>query len=78
MLNTVKHSRATTASLTLTSHNSKILITMQDNGVGFEPDQSYMGIGLKTIRNSVYLFEGTLNVKSKQGEGTVISVELPF
>jgi PAS domain S-box-containing protein len=78
MLNTVKHSRATTASVTLTSHNSKILITMQDNGVGFEPDQSYMGIGLKTIRNSVYLFEGTLHVKSKQGEGTVISVEIPF
>jgi PAS domain S-box-containing protein len=78
MLNVVKHARATTATVTLTSHHSKILITVQDDGVGFDPDQSSMGIGLKTIRNSIYLFEGSLDVKSKQGGGTIISIELPL
>jgi PAS domain S-box-containing protein len=78
MLNVVKHARATTATVTLTGSESKILINVQDNGAGFNPNPNDKGIGLKTIKSSIFLFNGTVDISSAEGKRTLVSITIPI
>jgi two-component system sensor histidine kinase UhpB len=49
-----------------------------DDGIGFEPDGVQEGIGLIGMKERVYAFGGTLRIKTGQGAGTHIEIELPL
>ena len=59
------------------------VITIEDNGVGFDPDcQSTSDdgshIGLENVKSRIEeMCGGTLVVKSKPGEGTVVTIRIP-
>lgn len=58
------------------------LITIKDNGEGFDPDlqkaQKGSHIGLENVRSRVeQMCGGTMVVKSEPGEGTVITIRIP-
>ncbi|MGV3587053.1 MAG: PAS domain-containing sensor histidine kinase [Adhaeribacter sp.] len=77
--NVIKHAEATEVHVHLTKIGRKIMITVEDNGRGFnykEPDNLVNGIGLSSIRNRVKLFNGTLNINSQAGKGTIIEIDL--
>ncbi|MCX8034043.1 MAG: ATP-binding protein [Thermodesulfovibrio sp.] len=71
--------------------NSKIKITIKDSGTGipekimvkiFEPffttKTTGSGLGLACVERIIKDHEGTINVKSKIGEGTEFAIELPI
>ena len=77
--NILKHSHATEAKLALTSTESAIQATIEDNGVGFVADDALFSLhntkslGLISMRERVALIGGELQISSKPGKGTIIS-----
>jgi len=73
--NILKHSRATKASLALTSSESTINAVIEDNGVGFLVDDvlsplQKKSLGLISMRERVALIGGDLKIISSPGNGT--------
>ena len=78
-MNAVKHSDATEVRVLVEVGKSSILISVQDNGKGFNmAKEKADGIGLKTIRNNVNLLKGYFDITSKPDTGTTINIEIPY
>ena len=75
--NVVKHSRASSAQVTLTGDQHALVVRVQDGGVGFVADQRVEGLGLVSIRERVRSIGGELKVRSAPGQGTVIEARVP-
>ncbi len=81
--NTVKHSLASEARVLMDYVSDKIRVTISDNGQGFElparlDDLPRSGkLGLTGIQERTRLLDGTLKVKSTQGKGTTLILEVP-
>jgi signal transduction histidine kinase len=72
--NAVKHAQATTVSISIQKRERSIELTVQDNGIGFDPEQIKRGAGLKNIENRVYLANGTLQIRSTPGNGCTLTI----
>jgi len=82
LLNVVKHSGASRASLGLAPADSGFLkLTVKDEGVGFARDKveirSHGGFGLFNIQQRLELLGGALDIKSSPGEGCEVSMIIP-
>tara|TARA_R110002073_G_scaffold145532_4_gene297683 strand:- start:632 stop:2458 length:1827 start_codon:yes stop_codon:yes gene_type:complete len=77
--NILKHSEATYAKITLVEKNKKLLLTIQDNGKGFDktliPEKD--GLGINQIDARIQMMQGKFHIESGKGKGTVIKIELP-
>jgi signal transduction histidine kinase len=81
--NAVKHSAATEAAVVIKKRPTAVSISIRDNGRGFNPGMPFpqphdLGYGLTGIAERVRILGGTLGLDSKPGEGTNLSVEVPF
>ena len=79
--NIVKHAKATEASIFLQFREKSLLIRVSDNGQGFATDNltglQKKHFGLFHIRERVSHFGGQFRIKSMEGHGTMITVQLP-
>jgi signal transduction histidine kinase len=55
----------------------RLTLSIQDDGQGFVPQRD-KGIGLLGMEERVVHLHGSFHVKSRPGEGTLISIELPL
>ena len=79
--NIVKHSKAKNATIQLFKSIELITLTIDDDGVGFDPkivESNERGIGLYSIRERVFSFNGTLTLDSVENKGTQLIVEIPY
>ncbi len=78
--NVVKHSGATSASVRLGSERGHIVLSVSDDGRGFDPlvESAVDGVGLISMRERVRLVEGHLTLTSKPGQGTSVAVRVPL
>jgi two-component system sensor histidine kinase UhpB len=79
--NIVKHAHATQAKvrLTLAPGLQHLCIEIRDNGCGFEPcTPGRSGLGLIGMRERVAAVDGTLDIASAPGQGTLLRVTLPL
>jgi signal transduction histidine kinase len=76
--NVIKHSRASEASLLIENEEDNLLFTIKDNGIGFDVNniRQSEGFGLTQIRARVKNMQGSMIVKSKEGEGTTIVIQV--
>jgi PAS domain S-box-containing protein len=77
--NIAKHSGAKASSITLQGLSNGIRLLIEDNGVGFDPEEvrKKAGIGLSSMRERVRLLNGAIYFASKSGQGTQIEVFIP-
>jgi signal transduction histidine kinase len=76
--NTVKHSRARRVDVHLEANDSWLVLQVTDDGVGFNPDESFPGhFGLHSMRERALEVGGSLEVESSRGRGTRIVVRVP-
>jgi signal transduction histidine kinase len=82
--NILKHSKAKYVSISLFSKDDKILLNIDDDGVGFDQNErglpqgsKTIGIGLPSIIERVSGLNGTIDIISSKGNGTRILIELP-
>jgi PAS domain S-box-containing protein len=77
--NVARHARASTASVTLRSRDGGLLLSVRDDGVGFDPadPETRRSLGMASMRERVRLVNGTLEVESAPGQGTAIVAWVP-
>lgn len=77
--NIEKHSRANHAEIQLIQYDDQLVLTIEDDGDGFELNgSSTEGIGLDNIKKRVGYFGGDLSISSRPGEGTQILITIPL
>jgi signal transduction histidine kinase len=75
--NIYKHAKASDVKIGFQLKNSVILVSIKDDGSGFDIDKAKKGIGLKNINSRVSELEGKVAINSKIGEGTSVLISLP-
>ena len=82
LTNVYKHSMANQVWVELTIVDRNIVLTIQDNGVGFSLESRQKlpndGIGIIGMQERMTLVGGQLLIKSSQSKGTIISAHLPL
>ncbi len=75
LFNVLKHAPGAHARVTLEEAESQIIITVSDDGPGFDPEATRggTGFGLFSLRERLRPFDGTVDIRSAPGEGTVIT-----
>ncbi|MEM7382252.1 MAG: ATP-binding protein, partial [Bacteroidota bacterium] len=76
--NCIKHAEATEVVLSFDADENHILVQLKDNGKGFDTKKGKKGIGHKNIKSRVQKLEGSWDVKSAIGQGTTVSVKVPY
>jgi signal transduction histidine kinase len=73
-----KHARAQSVRISLSHRNGSLLLTIKDDGIGFDPQavRKISGIGLASMEERIRLVGGRLSVQSQPGEGTLITASL--
>lgn len=75
--NIVKHAKATKVEFAAHHASGAFLLTIRDNGHGFEPDTIHQGIGLQSLRERAKILHGTCEITSTP-EGTLITLRAPM
>jgi ligand-binding sensor domain-containing protein/two-component sensor histidine kinase len=76
MNNVVKHSGATEASVSLSVSEARLMISVADNGKGFDLEAPRVtGEGLRNMKERLQTIGGTLRIESAAGQGTKIEME---
>jgi signal transduction histidine kinase len=76
--NILKHSEATHASVTLKKFAGKLIVCINDDGVGADSEQKSNGIGLHNIAGRVDMQNGTMEIITAPGKGYLMNIELPL
>jgi signal transduction histidine kinase len=75
--NIARHARAHQVTLRLDSADALIL-TIQDDGQGFDPDAPAAGMGMSNMRARAEQVGGALTVDSRPGHGTSLTLRIPL
>lgn len=76
--NAIKHASAQRIDIQLFMQEKQVLLTISDNGKGFDQEQITGGMGLKNIRNRIAQFNGQMDIISQPGAGTEINIAFPL
>ncbi len=78
--NISKHAHARHVDVFLKGSANRLLVTIEDDGAGFEPKcaRHTPGIGLASMRERVQYVKGEFTVSSEPGHGTVITLSIPL
>lgn len=72
--NILKHAQAKKININMEERDSKLLISITDDGIGFDITKRKAGIGIANIRSRSELYNGTVLLTSEPGKGTVLSI----
>jgi PAS domain S-box-containing protein len=76
--NILKHSKATDACIHLSRHEDDIILVISDNGKGCDILKEKTGVGIINIKSRAELYNGSVVIVSKTGEGYELKVILPL
>ena len=75
--NLARHSGCTEAVVELSLQKKILLLTITDNGKGFEHNSATDGNGLNNMRKRAFSLNGTLNIESEGNKGTKLELKIP-
>jgi signal transduction histidine kinase len=78
LTNVQKHAQATSANIRGQSTNESIILEIEDNGRGFNPNRVHSGYGLLGMKERVDNLEGDFKINSAINKGTCIQIKIPF
>lgn len=81
LTNVRKHSKATTARIDIRRRNGAFVVSIVDDGVGFNPAirlrSEFPRFGLSTMRERAEGIGGTFTIESVPGQGTTVRAQVP-
>lgn len=78
LTNAAKHSQANQVWVTLEQEKETLILTVEDDGVGFKQEELAEGIGLDSMKQRACQAGTELQVKSTPGMGTVVCCQVPL
>ncbi len=72
--NILKHSQASEFRIHLIQDTHKAMLSVTDNGVGFDPELAMVGFGLENMRERAEAVGATVEIESEDGHGTSVTV----
>jgi NarL family two-component system sensor histidine kinase LiaS len=78
--NAARHARAADIALVLSSSDGTVELRVRDNGQGFDLDDPGLrhGVGLRSLQERVAELRGTVQLASRPGAGTEVTVRIPL
>lgn len=80
--NIARHARATEASITLERRDNRLVVRVEDNGIGFDLAATMRaerkGWGLRGMEERITLLGGRFYIGSRPGQGTLVLAEVPL
>jgi signal transduction histidine kinase len=79
LTNVVRHAQARWASVVLQLRGDALVLIIEDDGVGFDPQaaEATGRLGVVGMRERARSLGGRLTIESMRGQGTMIHVEVP-
>ncbi len=74
--NSIKHAHASFIGINLVSRQNQLVLTYQDNGLGFDLADYKNGSGLKNMQSRTDFIKGQIEIKSKPGEGMSVEIKV--
>ena len=75
--NIIRHSKATEVTVQLIRQKDILLLVVEDNGIGFSPQQRGGGIGLMNMKSRLATIRGEVHWEAGPRSGTVAAVRVP-
>lgn len=75
--NVAKHANATNSAVRLVRTGQSAVLTIEDDGTGFDTRKDLRGDGLRNIRERVSGLGGKLQIASTKGKGTSLRITFP-
>jgi ligand-binding sensor domain-containing protein/signal transduction histidine kinase len=76
--NTARHSRCSSVTIDFQRTAEGLVLSVADNGVGFDTSQESTGQGLASLRRRAARLQGTLEVQSVPSVGTTVTLRVPL
>jgi signal transduction histidine kinase len=77
--NAVKHGKATFISLSLSALPDRLVLVIKNSGAPFpETIEAGHGMGLRIMKSRASVIGGSLEIKSNDGNGTIVTCALPL
>lgn len=73
-----KYAKADIIRVEFKNKNDSLVLTIEDDGIGFNTKRTKNGIGLHNIEYRAAECKGTVTIKSAKGEGTILNVKIPI
>lgn len=76
--NAMRHGKPRQVLLQLSWMSENMQLTIEDDGIGFQPTENKGGLGLRSMQSRVEHLRGQMVIDSGPGEGTSIEVTVPL
>ena len=76
--NIIKHAKASRVKINLSQNETNIVLSVADNGIGFDVTKSADGIGIINIKSRAEFYKGNADFISEPGKGCVLTVTFPI
>jgi signal transduction histidine kinase len=73
-----KYAQANAVKVEFKKELDNLFLQISDDGIGFNVNKAKKGIGLQNMLSRINECNGTFEIKSKKGEGTIITVTVPI
>jgi signal transduction histidine kinase len=79
LTNVALHAQASLVDVLISRRNDKVIVTIEDDGVGFLPTSPTVAdqLGLFGMRERVEMLQGKFTLESSPGKGATVSAEIP-
>lgn len=79
LTNIAHHAQARNVEVDLRMNDKRLSLTIQDDGQGFDPSAIPSGhYGILGIKERIRLVNGSFDIQSEKGKGTLLKVEVPL
>ena len=74
--NLAKYSKASEANINLEFQHPFLILTIRDNGKGFDPEKIKSGNGLKNMQSRAKKIGAVYHLSTATGQGTIITLQV--
>jgi signal transduction histidine kinase len=73
--NIIRHAQSTRVTLTIRREDGSLVMTIADDGKGFDPELAREGNGLRNMEERARSLNGTLTIRSGRASGTAVTLK---